>query len=102
MLLIHHQSNFLVHRALNLSTTDSLLLSDKLPVALVTSVYVPLQRLTFAIACSIEVAGIAVSIALNTSALRILGDKRRKFFKMHLLDFHFWKQYPTYNYLSLN
>ncbi|WP_263984262.1 hypothetical protein [Nostoc flagelliforme] len=53
------------------------------------------------IACSIEVAGIATSIALNISVLCILGDTNENSLRCTVLDFHFWKQCPFYSYSSL-
>ncbi len=53
-----------------------------LPGRKLGGVYISSVRLR-AVACSIKLAGIAASIALNISVLCILGDKTREFFEMH-------------------
>jgi len=55
-----------------------------------------------AIACSIAVAGIAISIALNTSALCITGHSSEKSLRCTTLHFHFGEQSLVYMSLGLN
>lgn len=55
-----------------------------------------------AIACLIEVAGIAISIALSTSPLCISGDTNEKSLKCTTLNFHSWEQCLVYMTFRLN
>ncbi|WP_234711190.1 hypothetical protein [Nostoc punctiforme] len=54
------------------------------------------------IASSIAVAGIAISIALSTSPLRISGDINEKSLRCTILNFLSWEQSLIYMTLSLN
>jgi hypothetical protein len=75
MLHFDHQLSFLVHRAWNPSTTSSLLLPDTLPVVLAPARWRFSSTFVLVIACSIALAGIALSIALNIS----LRKERRRY-----------------------
>jgi len=54
------------------------------------------------IACSIALAGMAVSIALNTSVACILADSTNKSLRCTTLNFHSWEQCLLYMSLRLN
>jgi hypothetical protein len=75
MLHFDYQLSFLVPRAWNPSTTSSLLLPDTLPVVLAPARWRFSSTFVLVIACSIALAGIALSIALNIS----LRKERRRY-----------------------
>lgn len=55
-----------------------------------------------AIACSMAVAGIAVSIAFSKSLLCIIGDSKEKSLRCTTVHFQCWLQSLIYTTLSLN